>query len=200
VNPTERGEATDAELVGAFQSDPDSARGRAAAEQLLGRYERKTYLWCHRMVRDHDLALDLAQQSLLRAWRGLPGFRSDSAFATWLFTIVRNRCRSALAPGRLTRDEGVDLESLADPAGDPVEEFARRQGETWLEQVMLDHLDESERAALWLRCVECVPNEEITRILHVPGSSGARGLLQTARRKLRVALEAARARRGEGHD
>ena len=67
MNPTGREEPSDVELIRVFQTDPDSAQGRAAAERLLGRYERKTYLWCHRMVRDHDLALDLAQQALLRA-------------------------------------------------------------------------------------------------------------------------------------
>jgi RNA polymerase sigma-70 factor (ECF subfamily) len=200
VKPIGREEPSDLDLVRAFQADPASAQGRAAAERLLGRYERKTYLWCHRMVRDHDLALDIAQQALLRAWRGLPGFRSDSAFASWLFAIVRNRCRSALTPGRLTRDDGVELESLPDPANDPVEEFARRQNEAWLEKLMLEHLDEAERAAIWLRCVECVPNEEITRILQIPGTSGARALLQTARRKLRAAIERTGTRRGDGHD
>jgi DNA-directed RNA polymerase specialized sigma24 family protein len=52
-------------------------------------------------------------------------------------------------------------------------------------------LDAKERAALWLRAEEGMSVDDITRMLRVDGASGARGLLQTARRKLRAVLDSA---------
>ena len=62
----------DEELVRAFQTAPDSARGREAVELLLGRWCDRVYLWCFRVVRDRELALDLAQDVLVRAYQALP--------------------------------------------------------------------------------------------------------------------------------
>jgi len=44
------------------------------------------------------------------------------------------------------------------------------------------------REALWLRCFEHMPVDEIGRVMRLENASGARGLLQRARRKLRAAL------------
>ena len=46
-----------------------------------------------------------------------------------------------------------------------------------------------EQKAIWLRCFERVPIDEITRLLGIEASTGARGVLQRARRKLRTALD-----------
>jgi DNA-directed RNA polymerase specialized sigma24 family protein len=50
-------------------------------------------------------------------------------------------------------------------------------------------LEPQEQQAIWLRCVERMPVDDVTRILGVDGSSGARAVLQRARRKLRAAIE-----------
>jgi DNA-directed RNA polymerase specialized sigma24 family protein len=55
------------------------------------------------------------------------------------------------------------------------------------------HLDPLEREAIWLRCYEGMPVEEITGLLGIDTASGARGILQRARRKLRAALAASQA-------
>jgi len=46
-----------------------------------------------------------------------------------------------------------------------------------------------EQKAIWLRCFERLPIDEITGMLGIEAKSGARGMLQTARRKLKAALE-----------
>ena len=179
---------TDEDLVRVVQSDPDGPRGRTAASELLGRYRVRTYAWCYRHVRDHELALDLAQDALLSAWKAIPRFVERARFSSWLFAIARNRCLTALRTKSLTRDEGIDPEQLLDDGPDPIEELARRDEEEAVMKAIREVLDPQEQEALWLRAVERVPVDEITRLMNLDGASGARGLLQTARRKLRAAM------------
>jgi RNA polymerase sigma-70 factor, ECF subfamily len=180
---------SDEELVRRFQQDPHGDEGRTAAGELLGRYRRTTYLWCFRMVTDHDTALDLAQDALIDAYRGLHRFQARSRFSSWLFMVVRNRCRTALRPRSLTRDDDADPDLLEVSGSDPEAVLIDKQSAEALERLLLDHLSPLEQDAIWLRCVERLSVGEVTRILGIESASGARGLLQTARRKLRAALE-----------
>lgn len=176
---------SDAELVRDARSDPDGAAGRAAASELLSRYRRRAYLWCFRIVREHELALDLAQDALLSAWRGLPAFDSRSQFSSWLFAIVRNRCLTAMRPRVNRRDDAVDPDDLIAAADDPLDRLAAMQEEAQVLEAIRTDLEPVEQEALWLRAVERMPVDEITRVLGITTASGARGVLQAARRKLR---------------
>lgn len=179
---------SDDDLVALAKRDHGGAEGRAAANALLSRYRDRAYLWSHRVVRDHDRALDLAQDALLSAYRGLPEFDARSRFSSWLFSIVRNRCLTALRPRMLSRDEGVDPDALFEEASDPAIRVGQRLEEADVLAAVRDHLDPLEQDALWLRAVEYVSVEDITRMLGLTNASGARGLLQSARRKLRAWL------------
>ena len=182
------GTPSDQELVAIAQRDHGGARGHAAANELLGRYRRRVYLWCLRMVREHEQATDLAQEALVSAWRALPGFDSRSQFSSWLFVIVRNRCLTALRSRILSRDPGVDPETLTEDAVDPLDRLALQQEESAVLQAVREVLEPLEQQVLWLRVYERMPVEEITRMLGIDGASGARGTLQSARRKLRAHL------------
>ncbi len=179
---------TEDELVQRARRAPDSASGRGAAAELLGRYRQRVYLWCRRFVREHEHALDLAQDVLLSAYRALPGFEGRAPFSAWLFTITRHRCIRAMRPVRLTRDDGAELDEVIDPAPGPDEVMEQRDEEERVLELIRAHLDAREQDALWLRCVERMPVEEITRVLGLTSASGARGVLQSARRKLRSVL------------
>jgi RNA polymerase sigma-70 factor (ECF subfamily) len=184
-----RRSASDEDLVRCFQIDPAGATGRAAAGELFERYQERVYLWCFRRVRNHEQALDLAQDALLAAYRNLPRFEHRSLYASWLFAIVRNRCFRVLrAPRFLDAEEGA-LEAVADERVAPDDAFAAREELERITRLMDEILDPEERLALWMRCEERLPVDEITRRLGVSTASGARGLLQTARRKLRAAIE-----------
>ena len=83
--------ADDRELVERARALPASPEGRAAAGELLRRYRRQVYMWCFRYVRDHERALDMAQDVLLSAYQRLGEFEGRAAFSSWLFVIARNR-------------------------------------------------------------------------------------------------------------
>jgi RNA polymerase sigma factor (sigma-70 family) len=131
------------------------------------------------------------------AYRALEGFESRAPFSAWLFVIARRQCIRALRPRRLVRDEGAVVERIVDPGAGPEARFERRRSREDLLQLMSQTLTTPEQDALWLRYVENASVDDITRTLGVGTASGARGLLQTARRKMRAAW-AARAERRTG--
>src|SRR5262245_42234572 len=103
-----REDLPDDELLARYRRDPEGTAGRKAAGELLARYRGRVYTWCYRMVSNHDQALDLAQDVLLKAWRSLPGFGGRSKFSSWLFAVARNECLTALRPKSLRPDPSAD--------------------------------------------------------------------------------------------
>lgn len=87
------------------------ARGEveAAFGLLLDRYERKVYRLCCSILRDPDQAADAAQESLVRIWKALGRYDERASLSTWIYTIARNRCLTAIERRR-------DLASLSDEA------------------------------------------------------------------------------------
>lgn len=183
-------EPPDDELIRRFLADREGPDGRAAASELLGRHQRKVYLWCLRIVRDPDRALDLTQDVLTRAWKGLPAFQGRSKFSSWLFVIARNCCFNAVSAPSLVRDDDVEPDSLVGGEASPADRWEQQCDEDDVRRVLVEHLDEEERAALAMRCFERMAVDDITRALRLDGAAGARALLQRARRKLRAALDA----------
>jgi RNA polymerase sigma-70 factor (ECF subfamily) len=89
VSDTNRGSPAEAALIRA-----GLAGDRAALEQLLGPHRRSVVAVCYGILRDAEDAEDAAQETFLRALRGLSRFRGDSAFRSWLIRIALNVCFS----------------------------------------------------------------------------------------------------------
>jgi RNA polymerase sigma-70 factor (ECF subfamily) len=189
--------AEDEALVALIVGEGHGHRAQRAASELFGRYQGRVYLWCFRMVRDHDRALDLAQEAQLNAYRALPRFRGHARFSSWLFAIARNRCLADLRPVSLLRDEEAEIDGLVHPQTPADRALEEREAERALLDLMRDRLEPLERQALALRCFERVGVDEITRQLGLENATGARAILQKARRKLRAALRERDARDGE---
>ncbi|MCP4574062.1 MAG: sigma-70 family RNA polymerase sigma factor [bacterium] len=190
VDPATGGDGTDRELVLAYQRDPDGDVGRQAASRLLARYRQRVLVWCWRVVGDRETALDAAQEVLLSAWGRLDEYDHDGRFGAWLFTIARNRCLSELRRRRVPLDTEAVIELVADPTPAPDEDLERRLAAEDLLGLVRDTLSPEEGTAVWLRCHEGLSVDAITRHLALDEKSGARGVLQRARRKLRAAVAA----------
>jgi RNA polymerase sigma-70 factor (ECF subfamily) len=180
---------TDEALVRAASEDRDGAHGRAAASELLGRHQRRVYLWCWRYVKERERAMDLTQDVLATAWRALPSFEGRARFTSWLFVIARNKCLNAVKAPALLRDDEAEPDRVPSGEIDPLERIVRNQDEDRLRHLLVTHLDRDERAALWMRCFDRLPVDEITEALGLANATGARALIQRARRRLRAALE-----------
>ena len=180
---------TDLELVQTYQAAPESAHGRGAERELLQRWRSRIHAWCWRVVGEREEAEDLAQECLLLVHRALPRFEPRAAVSSWIYAIVRNRCLAALRRTRPRRAEEEEWLVLEDDAPGPAESFAQREREERVLAAMRASLNPLEQTALWLKAYEGMAVKDITRVLAIEEESGARALLQTARRKLRAALE-----------
>lgn len=178
----------DRDLVEQARTHADTPAGKAAAGELLRRYRRPVYVWCFRYVGEHERALDMAQDVLLAAYQRLGEFEGRAAFSSWLFVIARNRCLNEIRND--ARREDIEPDSLVDEATGFDERLESEMQGRRLLDLAANVLDEDERKALWLRYSELLPVEEITALLNLDQKSGARALLQRARRKLRAAWEA----------
>lgn len=186
MNPTPERDRSDEELALRAAACPESAEGREAASIVFGRWVSAVYRWCYGYVRDRDLAEDLAQDVLLRAYSHLHEFEGWGRFSAWLFVISRNVCLDAVRRRARDRREDLPLESLPDPGGNP--EAALEDGMEELWRMIRPHLTDQEQEAIWLRCFERMPVDLITGVLGIESRSGARAVLQSARRKLRRAM------------
>jgi len=183
----------DDELLASYRRSPADESGRRAAGELLARYRGRVYTWCLRMVMQHDDALDLSQAVLLKAWRAMPRFDGRSRFSSWLFAIARNECLTALRPKSLRRDPEADPVKILVDQDEPAIVLETREEEEAMDALLRETLSPLEQEAIWLRCFECLPVGDVTRMLGLTNVSGARSVLQSAREKLRRALAERRA-------
>lgn len=173
----------------AFHDAMDELARRRAASSLFARHQRRVYSWCHRYVGNHEIALELAQDVMLNAYQGLPDYMHRARFSSWLFVITRNRCLREVTRNTFSQELEIDLDSIPCGAPSPEQKLQEAQQEKALLNLIEKHLRADEIDALHLRCIDGLPVDAITEILAVDDKSGARGLLQRARRKLRSALD-----------
>jgi len=114
-------------------------------------HRRELTGFCYRMLGSSFDADDAVQETLVRAWRGLPDFEGRSALRSWLYRIATNVCLDQLS-GRQRRALPMDLSGSPYP---PIEQSlaGRRPGTAWVEpildrQVMPDDADPAEQIVL----------------------------------------------------
>src|SRR3954447_21918330 len=79
-----------------IRQDLAAGNYREAYERLLGLYSTKVFHLAYSMVRNETQAEDLAQDILLKIWKGLPGYHGGAALSTWIYAIARNTCLTEL--------------------------------------------------------------------------------------------------------
>ncbi len=80
-------DSADKELLEQFR---DERTSHLAFKQIVEKYQRRVYWHVRRLVVDHDDADDVTQNTFIKAWKGLPGFKEDSQLFTWLYRIATN--------------------------------------------------------------------------------------------------------------
>ncbi|MBF8268170.1 MAG: sigma-70 family polymerase sigma factor [Dehalococcoidia bacterium] len=179
-----------------FTSDPPDASLVARAQegdmhafnQLVQRYQRQVYYVAFRMLGDSHLAEDVAQETFLRAYRGLSRFRGGSLKA-WLLRIASNACHDVFRSRRGRQDLSLDslMEEREAPwaSPDPSPEEEAVSGELGREiQRGLLALPRDQRMVLILVDVEGMSYEEAAEAVGIPPGT-LRSRLSRARAKLR---------------
>ncbi len=143
-----------------------------------------------RVVRDPQEAEDLAQEALLRAWHGLPRFRAQAKFSTWLYRIVTNLCYNRLP--RLKREIAeMDTEAEAmhlPDARQKVEDVILSDELRTHLHTAIDALPEKYRLLITLRHLQGISYTEIAQITTLPLGTVKTGIFR-ARRMLKEAIE-----------
>ena len=154
----------------------------AAFERLADRYERKVYRLCCSLLRDPDQAEDAAQESLVRVWKALAKYDQRASLSTWIYTITRNRCLTAIERRR-------ELDSLSDPGVEYEAEAAQavgpdaEQDHLAVLRELVDALPERFRRVLTLFYYEERSVAEVAQMLGLP-----EGTVKTNLHRARAAL------------
>jgi RNA polymerase sigma-70 factor (ECF subfamily) len=138
-----------------------------AFEEMVRRYQRRVYAVALRIVRRHDVADDVTQDTFLRAHQALHGFDLSRPFGPWVCRIAANlavnHVRSPVA-----REEGLPEAHAETTAatGNPLERALDREAVTQL-QAAMDSLSADQRAVFVLRAVEGLSYKEIAEALSI---------------------------------
>ncbi len=82
---------------------------RATAFSILVRtYQERLYWHIRKMVLSHEDSNDVLQNTFMKAWKGLDGFRGESQLSTWLYRIATNETLTFLANKRLRNTNSLD--------------------------------------------------------------------------------------------
>lgn len=144
----------------------------AAFERLIGSYQSKVYAFAFAFTGSPDVAQDLAQEALVKVYRSLGSFRFQSAFSTWLYSIVKNAYLDAVKSraGReraleepLTEREVAELRDAADAEERLLAKESRRALMRALREVPAAY-----RTVVVLADVQGLGYEEIAGALGVP--------------------------------
>ena len=142
-----------------------------AFAQLVGLHEKKVYGLALRMCGNPEDAADAAQEAFLAAWKGLPRFRGEAGFSTWLYRLTSNAAIDHLR--RVKRQRGEVSLDGGGPGLDAVDDAPSPQAqaeETELREAVaegLSMLSEDHRQALLLRELRGLRYEEIASELRV---------------------------------
>jgi RNA polymerase sigma-70 factor (ECF subfamily) len=147
------------------------------------------YRLCCALLRDPTGAQDAAQESLVRIWKALPGYDGRAALSTWIYTITRNRCLTALGRRR-------EQASLSDPevAAEAESTTARpddQEDQSAMLHTFIERLPERYRQALTLYYYEDRSVSEVAAMLALP-----EGTVKTTLHRARSALMEQLRRRG----
>ncbi len=158
---------------------------RQAYNLLVERYQRAIYSHARRMLRDHDQADEVAQETFVRAYVNLKKYDGRYRFYTWIITIATNLCHDAISARRrsqpldLAQELASDCDPLQDTAG--ADACARIRAE-------IDRLPHEQRQVLLLRIDRDLSYQEISRVLKIPVGSVMSRLFR-ARQKLALRIK-----------
>lgn len=160
-------------------------------QQLAGitrRHADAVYRVALSVTRDPDLAEDVAQDSLLKAWQALPSYRGEAPLKNWLLRITHNTAISALRRRRDVQIDPQEMPEAFEPRHHSLEVVVEGHLAGDQFEAALSQLDDLSRSIVVLREVEGLSYDEIADVLRVPLPTVKTRLLR-ARRQLAIALE-----------
>ena len=163
----------------------DEQKYREAFELLMPQYQNKVFRLAYSMLGNVALAEETAQDIFIRIWKALAGYRGQASLSTWIYSIARNTCLSAL------RTNAAKVASLDEARVRFRVEASQHQtvsGERGIDwQQMLAEVPDKYRQALVLFYMEDKSYDEVARLLDLPMGT-VKTYLHRARKSLAVAV------------
>lgn len=149
---------------------------KKAFDSLVRKYQHKIIQLINRYIKDPSEALDVAQDTFIKAYRALPNFRGESAFYTWLYRIAINTAKNHIAAkARRPSDNEIEVE-----LAEQFEGATRLKDQETPEGLLLsdeiaktvrlaiEELPEELRVAISLREFEGMSYDEIAQTMNCP--------------------------------
>lgn len=174
---------------------------KEAFRELVERYQRRVLAVVMGMLHDREAALEVTQETFIKAFRSIGRFKGDASFYTWVYRIAvnlaidhqRREWRRPLADSTRTSGSDGQTEDLLDrigdedPRGDPFE--AAKDSELRARVLAaIDELTPDHKAVILLRELEGLSYEEISRVMQCSKGT-VMSRLHYARKKLQARLK-----------
>lgn len=164
-------EPVDEELVRRVQ-----AGDKKAFDLLVLKYQHRIVQLINRYIRDPHESQDVAQETFIKVYRALPGFRGDSAFYTWIYRIAINTAKNHIASrARRPTDDDIEIETAEQFEGaSGLRDHETPEGVLLSEelagviQLALDELPDELRTAVTLRELDGLSYDEIAEVMNCP--------------------------------
>ena len=145
--------------------------------QLILRWEKPIYALAYRVIGREEDARDVCQETFLRAFRALPGFKGQAKFSSWLYRIALNLCRDWIRRQRrapvMQVPEGIELVELASERGpaESIEDLVSRRQLSGIVAEAMALLPEEQRTAIILKEFHGMTFQEIADLQRCPLST-----------------------------
>jgi RNA polymerase sigma-70 factor (ECF subfamily) len=173
---------------------------KEAFRELVERYQRRVLAVVMGMLHDREAALEVTQETFIKAFRSIGRFKGDASFYTWIYRIAvnlaidhqRREWRRPSLDSTRTGGDGQTEDILdrigdEDPRGDPFE--ATKDSELRARVLAaIDELTPDHKAVILLRELEGLSYEEISRVMQCSKGT-VMSRLHYARKKLQARLK-----------
>lgn len=161
---------------------------RSATEEqfqtLVHDHAEVIYRVAYTVVRDQHLAEDVVQETIIKAWQALPGWRGDGSLRGWVLSIAHNTAVSHL---RRIRDTSYEPDQLPEQmAHDDVERQSDARADLDRLRSALAGLDDTSRTIVIMRDLDGLSYQQIAEALDVPLATVKTRLLRARRELQRV--------------
>jgi RNA polymerase sigma-70 factor (ECF subfamily) len=149
---------------------------KAAFDLLVRKYQHKIAKLISRYIYDHAEVEDVTQETFVKAYRAIAGFRGESAFYTWLYRIAINTAKNYLvSQGRRLPNSDINSdEAEANEESGNLREIATPEHSALTNEIAetvmlaLRALPEDLRTAITLREIEGLSYDEIAAVMDCP--------------------------------
>lgn len=131
-------------------------------KEIFENNSSKIYHLCLGYTGDTDIANDLMQETFIKVWQNLEGFRNQSQISTWVYRIAVNTCLSHLRVEKRRSYDSLSIEHIENLAEEP----SPKEEQVSQLYKSISHLEENERMMITMVLDE-VPYPEIAEVFAI---------------------------------